>query len=129
MSSFYSIAFIVNLKMRHKTRAWCGVTLIETSRQQKRVPEMKRSIAHALLYWWELIPFYQRISRIFFKICFWRSSSPVWGPSRHILEILLARRHTLVAQNRRVSVRLHHWWVIYSKCAIREMYAANKWKP
>ena len=27
MSSFYSIAFIVNLMMRHETWAWCGVTL------------------------------------------------------------------------------------------------------
>ena len=48
--SFYSIAFIVNLMMRHETRAWCGMTLRGTSRQQKRVPEMKRSIAHAVLY-------------------------------------------------------------------------------
>ena len=35
--------------MRHETRAWCGVILKGTSRQQKHVPEMKRSIAHAVL--------------------------------------------------------------------------------
>ena len=29
-------------------------------------------------------------------------------PNRHILEILLVRRHTFVAQNRPASVRLHH---------------------
>ena len=34
---------------------------------------------------------------------------PIGRPNRHILEILLARRNTLVAQNRRASVRLHHW--------------------
>ena len=33
---------------------------------------------------------------------------PVRQPNRHILEVLLPRRHTLVAQNRRASVRLHH---------------------
>ena len=37
----------------------------------------------------------------------------VGRPNRHILEILLVRRHTFVAQNRRASVRwLHHYFVI-----------------
>ena len=49
MRPFYSIAFIVNPMMRHETRA-CGVSLRGMSRQQKRVPETKRSIAHAVLY-------------------------------------------------------------------------------
>ena len=49
MPSFYSVAFIVNPMIRHETRACCGVTLRGMSRQQKRVHEMKRSIAHAVL--------------------------------------------------------------------------------
>ena len=62
--------------MRRETQAWCGMTLKGTSRQQKRVPKTKRSIAHDVLYWSELIPFYQRIPRIIFKICFLRSYMP-----------------------------------------------------
>ena len=34
------------------------MTLRGTSRQQKCVPETKRSIAHAVLHWKEFIPFY-----------------------------------------------------------------------
>ena len=71
------------------------------------------SITHAVLYWQELIPFYQRLSGKKFKICFSRSFSPSWveqtRPNIHNLEILLAFRHTLVAQNRGASVRLGHW--------------------
>ena len=48
MPSFYSTAFIVMLMMRHETQA-CGVTLRETSRQQKCVAGMKRNVAHAVL--------------------------------------------------------------------------------
>ena len=66
------------------------------------------NIAHAVLYWSQLIPFYQRLSWIIFKICFSRSCSPS-RVTRHILEILLACRHTLVAQNCGMSVSLHHW--------------------
>ena len=44
------LLFIVNPIIRHETKA-CGVTLRGTSRQQKHVPETKRSIAHAVLYW------------------------------------------------------------------------------
>ena len=62
--------------MKHETRAWCGVTLRVTSRQQKRVHETERRIAHTILCWYELIPFYQRISIIIFKICFSRNCSP-----------------------------------------------------
>ena len=40
---------------------------------------------------------------------FGKFADPVRQPNRHILDILLARRHTLVAQNCWVSVRLHHW--------------------
>ena len=55
-----------------------------------------------------MIPFYQRIPRRIFKICFSKSCLPSWA-TRHILEVLLTRRHTLVAQNHWASVRLHHW--------------------
>ena len=41
------------------------------------------SIAHAVLYWKKLIPFYQRISRIFLKIWFSRSCLPSWV-TKHI---------------------------------------------
>ena len=69
MPSSYSIAFIANPMMRHETRVWCGVTSRRMGRQQKRVPETKRRIAHAVLFWWELIPLYQRITRIIFRVC------------------------------------------------------------
>ena len=56
-----------------------------------------------------MIPFYQRISRTNFKICFSRSCSPSWVTKQtYFLEILLVCRHTLVAQNGGASVRLHH---------------------
>ena len=61
--------------MRQKARAWCGVTLRGMSRQQELAPETKRSIAHAVLYWLELIPFYQSLTRTIFKICFSGSCS------------------------------------------------------
>ena len=71
------------------------------------------SITHAVLYWQELIPFYQKISGKKFKVCFTRSFSPSLvaqtRPNSHNLEILLAFRQSLVAQNRGASVRLHHW--------------------
>ena len=54
------------------------MTLRGTSRQQRCVPEMKKTTAYAALYWSELITFYQRISRVIFKICFSRS----WLPSQ-----------------------------------------------
>ena len=50
MLSFYSIGFIINPVMRHKTQARYGVTLRGTSRKQKCVLETKRRIAHAVLY-------------------------------------------------------------------------------
>ena len=67
------------------------------------------SIGHGVLHWWELIPFYQRISRITFEFVFQKVACTVREPNRHIFEILLQRRHILVAQNCRVSVKLHHW--------------------
>ena len=51
MLSFYSIAFIVNPIMRYETQAWCGMTSRGASRQQKCLPETKRSIAYAVSYW------------------------------------------------------------------------------
>ena len=105
---FNSIAFIVNLMMRHDTQAWCCRNLRGTSRHQKLVPEMKRSIAHAVLYWQELIPYYQSLSRVISKICFSRSCSPSQVAKQTFFRILLTCRHTLVTQNCRVSVRLHH---------------------
>ena len=44
----------------------------------------------------------------FSKFAFQEVACPLVRPNRYILEILLARRHTLVAQNRPASVRLHH---------------------
>ena len=56
-----------------------------------------------------MIPFYQRISRTNFKICFPRSCSPSCVTKQtYFLETLLACRHTLVAQNGGASVMLHH---------------------
>ena len=44
----------------------------------------------------------------FSKFAFQEVACPVGQLNRHILEILLARRQTLVAQNHWASVRLHH---------------------
>ena len=49
MPSFYCMAFIVKPVMRYEMRAGCEVTLRGISRQQKCVPETKRSI-HDVLY-------------------------------------------------------------------------------
>ena len=62
-----------------------------------------------LFYFDKIDTFYQRISRILFKICFLRVACTASQPNRHILEILLASRHNLVMQNCQRSVRLHHW--------------------
>ena len=43
------------------------------------------------------------------KFAFQEVARPVGWPNRHILEILLACSHTLLAQNCGTSVRLHHW--------------------
>ena len=51
-----------------------------------------------------MIPFYQRISKIIFKISFSRSC---W-PSRATKQTHNTCRHTLFAQNCRTSVRLDH---------------------
>ena len=56
-----------------------------------------------------MIPFYQRISRITFEFVFQKIARTVGKPNRHIFEILLPRRHILVAKNCRVRVKLHHW--------------------
>ena len=75
--AFYSIVFIVNPIMRHETQAWCDVTLRRTSRQQKRVPEIKRSI-HCL-FCIILIRVDTILSKniaIIFKIYFPKSCSP-----------------------------------------------------
>ena len=52
--------------------------------------------------------YFMKISRIIFKISFYEVARPIEWPNRHILEILLACRHTLVALNRWASVRLHN---------------------
>ena len=44
----------------------------------------------------------------FSKFAFQEVACPVGQPRRQVLEILLARRHTLVIQNHQASVRLHH---------------------
>ena len=44
----------------------------------------------------------------FLKFASQEVAHPVQQPKRHILEILLACRHTLVAQNRWATIRLHH---------------------
>ena len=57
----------------------------------------------------------------FSKFAFQEVARLVGQPNRHILEILLARRHTLVAQNRRAGVRLHHG--IYQSNTYRKYFS------
>ena len=120
MLSFYSIAVIVSPMTRRETRTWCGMSLRGTSRQQLHVPERKRSIADAVLYWWELMLFYQRISRIIFKICFSRSCSPSWATKQtYFGNFILLQKHLLKTMGW-VFVRLHHGgnllmtWIFHS---------------
>ena len=69
------------------------------------------------------------ISKIIFKICISGSCSPSWATKQTYLEILLARRHTLVAQNRRGSVRLHHWQLLRRDWILSlEFYTLHKSK-
>ena len=42
------------------------------------------------------------------SICDEKVACPIGQTNRHILEILLTRRHYLVAQNHQASIRLHH---------------------
>ena len=44
----------------------------------------------------------------FSKFAFQKVTRPVGQPNRQVLEVLLACRHDLVAQNRWASVRLHN---------------------
>ena len=87
-----AIAFIVNPMMRHETRAWCG---------------MKQKEVLVILKNW-----YQRISRKFSKFGFQKVTRQVGWPNTHILEILLAHRHTLVAQSHQTNVRLHQCTIV-----------------
>ena len=69
------------------------------------------------------------ISKIIFKICISGSCSPSWATKQTYLEILLARRHTLVAQNRRGSVRLLHWQLLRRDWILSlEFYTLHKSK-
>ena len=58
-----------------------------------------------------MIPFYPRISRIIFKICFSRSCWPSWATKQvYFGNFTHPQTHfDTVLQNRRASVRLHHW--------------------
>ena len=49
------------------------------------------------------------------KFAFQEVARPIWWPNRHILEILLACRHTLGAQNREASTEetWWHWFCIF----------------
>ena len=87
--------------IRDGTQAWCGV-------------KQKELIAHAVLYWQELISFYKRISRIILKFDFQEVAHPAGQPNRHILKILLAYRHDFVTQNQWMIVTLHHCILIYN---------------
>ena len=54
--------------------------------------------------WYHFIKKYLEFSKFIFQ----EAARPVGQPKRYILGISLARRHTLVVQNHRASVRLHH---------------------
>ena len=62
-----------------------------------------------LFYFDKIDTFYQRISRILFRICFLRVACTAGQPSRHILEILLASRHNLVMQNCQITPLKYQW--------------------
>ena len=49
---------------------------------------------------------------VYQKFALQEVTHPVGQPNRHILEILLTHRDTLVTQNHRASVRLHHWYTV-----------------
>ena len=66
--------------------------------------------------WYHFIKEYLEFS----KFAFQEVACPVERPNRHVLEILLTRRHILVAQNRQASIRLHHCLAVLWSC----MYCA-----
>ena len=81
--------------------------------KNKQTAEMK-IIARAVLYWWELIPFYQRISKIIFKICFWRSCSPCLATKQTYFGNFTHLQTHIVAHNHQASARLHNCPMLFA---------------
>ena len=74
--------------MRHKTRASYGVK--------------RKEVLLMLKYWYHFIKEFS-FQNLLFQMLLVKS-----GDETHILEILLACKHFLVAQRRRTSVKLYH---------------------
>ena len=106
--------------MRHATGAWCGMTLRAMSRQQKVCLKQKKVLL-MLLYWYELIPFYQRTSWIIFKIYFSRSCLASWVTKQTCFGNFTHSQTHFDCPNPLVSVRLHHWIIWVSR------WVANKY--
>ena len=95
------VLYYINKNWNEKNYCWRCIILTRI--------EMKRSFAHAVLYWWDLVPFYQRISRIIFKICFTRRCLPNRVIKRtYFGNFTLSHTH-FVDQNRWANVGLDHW--------------------
>ena len=56
-----------------------------------------------------MIPFYQRISTIIFRICFSRSCSPSWATKQTYFRNFTQPQTHFGTQNHQVGVKLHHW--------------------
>ena len=75
--------------------------------------ELLNSIAHAVLHWYELIPFYQRMTKIIFKICFSRSCSPSQATKQIYFWNFTHPQTHFGHPKSRASVTLHQWEYIY----------------
>ena len=106
----------VRIQKENSNRSWemileHNVAWFWKERADSRNVCVKRNKVLLMLYyidknWYHLIKEYLEKSS---KIAFQEVARPVGWRNRYILEIFIARRHILVAQNHQASFRLHHW--------------------
>ena len=79
--------------------------------------------------WNHFINFIKEYREQFSNFAFQKVACPVEWPNRCILEVLLACRHTFVAQNHWASVRLHHWYILMYIYYILYIFTYILWQP
>ena len=95
--------------MRHETLARCSMTLRGTSRQQKHLPETKRSML--MLYYIDKNWYH------FIKICFSKSCLPSWATRQIFWKLYLLTGTLWLPKTSVRSVRLHQCLCMMFKSA------------
>ena len=104
---YYQIPFEIDSIHMHQQIEHCSIKklFLEISENlQKNI--FARVLYHIDKNWYHFVKEYLEQ---FSKFAYQKVARPVRRSNRHILRVLLACRHTLVTQNRQVSVRLQHW--------------------